>query len=61
MMTIEKVQLAAKNLKGVIAETPLIKNENLSEQMAAQVFLKEKTYNRYVPTNFGERIIRSAR
>lgn len=42
MMNLKQIKEAALNLKGVAAETPLMKNENLSEHFAAQVFLKRE-------------------
>ncbi|MDD4848665.1 MAG: pyridoxal-phosphate dependent enzyme, partial [Bacteroidales bacterium] len=42
MMNLKQIQEAALNLKGVAAETPLMKNENMSEHFAAQVFLKRE-------------------
>ena len=42
MMNLKQIQEASLNLKGVAAETPLMKNENLSEHFAAQVFLKRE-------------------
>lgn len=42
MMNLEQIQRAALNLKGVAIESPLMKNENLSEHFAAQVFLKRE-------------------
>lgn len=42
MMNLKQIQEAALNLKGVATETPLMKNENLSEHFAAQVFLKRE-------------------
>lgn len=42
MINLKQIQKAALNLKGVVAETPLLKNENLSAQFAAQVFLKRE-------------------
>ena len=42
MIHLTKIQEAAENLKGVSVHTPLVKNENLSEQFAAQVYLKRE-------------------
>ena len=42
MIHLTKIQEAADNLKGVSVHTPLVKNENLSEQFAAQVYLKRE-------------------
>ena len=38
MIHLAKIQEAAENLKGVAVHTPLVKNENLSERFAAQVY-----------------------
>ena len=42
MIHLTKIQEAAENLNGVSVHTPLVKNENLSEQFAAQVYLKRE-------------------
>ena len=42
MIDLTKIQEAAENLKGVSVHTFDKKNENLSEQFAAQVYLKRK-------------------
>ena len=42
MIDLTKIQEAAENLNGVSVHTPLVKNENLSEQFAAQVYLKRE-------------------
>ncbi|MBS1730476.1 MAG: threonine ammonia-lyase IlvA [Bacteroidetes bacterium] len=42
MIKLEMIQTAAKNLKGVAIHTPLVKNENLSEQFNTQVSLKRE-------------------
>src|SRR5690606_34506340 len=42
MIHLTEIQKAAENLKGVAVHTPLVKNENLSEQFAAQVYLKRE-------------------
>lgn len=42
MIHLEKIQEAAENLKDVAVHTPLVKNENLSERFAAQVYLKRE-------------------
>lgn len=42
MIHLAKIQKAAENLKGVAVHTPLVKNENLSERFAAQVYLKRE-------------------
>jgi len=42
MIHLAKIQEAAENLKGVAVHTPLVKNENLSERFAAQVYLKRE-------------------
>lgn len=42
MINLESIRAAAKNLKGVSVHTPLMKNENLSERFAAQVYLKRE-------------------
>ena len=42
MIHLTKIQEAAENLKGISVHTPLVKNENLSEQFAAQVYLKRE-------------------
>ena len=39
MIHLTKIQEAAENLKGISVHTPLVKNENLSEQFAARAFL----------------------
>ncbi len=42
MISLENIRAAAENLKGVSVHTPLMKNENLSERFAAQVYLKRE-------------------
>ncbi|WP_332033874.1 threonine ammonia-lyase IlvA [Kaistella sp.] len=42
MINLESIRAAAENLKGVSVHTPLMKNENLSERFAAQVYLKRE-------------------
>ena len=42
MIDLTKIQQAAENLKDVSVHTPLVKNENLSEHFAAQVYLKRE-------------------
>lgn len=42
MIDVQTVQKAAENLRRVAVHTPLIKNENLSDCYAAQVFLKRE-------------------
>lgn len=42
MIHLTNIKKAAKSLKGVAVHTPLIKNENLSERFAAQVYLKRE-------------------
>lgn len=42
MISLESIRAAAENLKGVSVHTPLMKNENLSERFAAQVYLKRE-------------------
>ena len=42
MIHLAQIQKAAENLKGVAVHTPLVKNENLSERFAAQVYLKRE-------------------
>src|SRR4030095_15543050 len=42
MTLLEKVYLAKERIKGVAVHTPLIKNENLSEEFFAQVLLKRE-------------------
>lgn len=42
MKLLEKVYLAKERIKGVAVHTPLMKNENLSEEFSAQVWLKRE-------------------
>ena len=42
MTLLEKVYLAKERIKGVALHTPLMKNENLSEEFSAQVYLKRE-------------------
>ena len=42
MIHLGKIKEAAENLKGIAVHTPLVKNENLSERFAAQVYLKRE-------------------
>ncbi len=42
MILLEKVYLAKELIKGVAVHTPLMKNENLSEEFSAQVWLKRE-------------------
>lgn len=42
MTLLEKILLAKKTLKGVATHTPLMKNENLSTEFGAQVWLKRE-------------------
>ncbi|MDD3722341.1 MAG: threonine ammonia-lyase IlvA [Lutibacter sp.] len=42
MTLLEKVYLAKERIKGVAVHTPLIKNENLSEEFSAQIWLKRE-------------------
>lgn len=42
MNVLEKVYEARERIKGVVVHTPLMKNENLSEEFSAQVLLKRE-------------------
>lgn len=42
MTLLDKVYQARERIKGVAVHTPLMKNENLSEEFSAQVFLKRE-------------------
>ena len=42
MIDLTSIREAAENLKGIAVHTPLVKNENLSERFAAQVYLKRE-------------------
>jgi len=42
MELLEKIYVARERIKGVALHTPLMKNENLSEEFSAQVFLKRE-------------------
>ena len=42
MIHLGKIKEASQNLKGIAVHTPLVKNENLSERFAAQVYLKRE-------------------
>ena len=59
MIHLEKIQEAAENLKDVAVHTPLVKNENLSERFAAQVYLKREDLQPVRSYNCVEPIIES--
>ena len=42
MISLEEILLAKERIKGVAVHTPLMKNENLSEEFSAQVWLKRE-------------------